>query len=140
MLNKNRPTTSALNRDLGNQCVPSTRSVVSGGPHFGELEGSTDHQLAGDLAQAVMGWRVFPNRIVKTDRAWIPRWRFKPFQELRDAFQLLDQAADSYSLTHGRSSMFLAEVRIGERLGRAEEPEIARAITTALARALGLEV
>jgi hypothetical protein len=99
-----------------------------------------DHQLAGQLARVVMGWRVYPSRIAKDGRTWIPRWRFRPFRELADAFQLLDRAADSYTLSANSAQCFVAEVRIGERVGHASGTEKARVISTAVARALGLEV
>jgi hypothetical protein len=99
----------------------------------------TPENLTAVLAERVMGWKVAPDRFVKPGRCWIPRWRFRPFEEAADAFRLLDAAAQRYTLTSdGRT--FTADVRINSRRGKASGPHKARAITVAVARALGLEV
>ena len=54
-----------------------------------------DDRLTDELARRVMGWRTTSSRFLKPDRAWIPRWRFRPLVELSDAFQLLEQIAHS---------------------------------------------
>jgi hypothetical protein len=97
-----------------------------------------DDRLTDQLALRVMGWKVAPDRFVNSGRSWIPRWRFRPLEELADAFQLLDCAADHYVLKRdGRS--FTAEIRTGSRRGTASGELKARTITLAVARALGLE-
>lgn len=98
-----------------------------------------DDRLTDQLALRVMGWKVAPDRFVKSGRSWIPRWRFRPLEELADAFQLLDCAADHYILKRdGRS--FTAEIRTGSCRATASGELKARTITLAVARALGLEV
>lgn len=102
----------------------------------GELN---DQRVIDQLARQVMGWKVAPDRFVKSNRGWIPRWRFRPLTELADAFLLLDQAAHQYTLRHdGRT--FTAEVRTDTSRGIASGEQKPRTITLAVARALGLEV
>lgn len=102
----------------------------------GELndQGATDQ-----LARQVMGWRTAPDRFVKPNRGWIPKWRFQPFTELADAFLVLDQAARQYTLKYdGRN--FTAEVQTDTGRGVASGRHKPRTIVLAVARALGLEV
>lgn len=103
-------------------------------------EAMSDQKLTAYLAERVMRWKVAPDRFIKSGRSWIPSWRFRPLHELADAFQLLDRAADVFSLTRTAQKVFIAEVTVGVRHGKASGAQIARTITTALARALGLEV
>lgn len=100
----------------------------------------TATNLTAVLAERVMGWKIAPDRFIKARQSWIPRWRFQPLVDLADAFQLLDQVAHRYSLTSDSSHTFRAEVQIGARRGKASGKNQARAITVAVARALGLEV
>jgi hypothetical protein len=81
-----------------------------------------------------------PDRFIKSGRTWIPRWRFQPLVQLADAFQLLDQAARRYSLTRDRHGIFSVSAQIGSRWGKASGEPKARAVTIAVARALGFEV
>ncbi|MBZ5581437.1 MAG: hypothetical protein LAQ30_04385 [Acidobacteriia bacterium] len=98
-----------------------------------------DERLTDELATRVMGWKSGPDRFVKSGRSWIPKWRFSPLAELADAFQLLDRAADQYTLKQdGRA--FTAEIRAGSGVGAASGEHKARTITLAVARALRLEV
>ena len=99
----------------------------------------TNERLTDELALRVMGWKPAPDRFIKSGRSWIPRWRFRPFAELADAFRLLDHAADHYTLTRNGST-FAAEVQIGSCRGKAVGEQKARTITVAVARALRLEV
>jgi len=105
----------------------------------GTAVGANEDRLTVQLAERVMGRKVAPDRFMKPGRSWIPRWRFQPFEELEDAFQLLDRAADSFSLTSASHKGFTAEVHFGGRHGRASGLSKARTITTAIARAFGLE-
>lgn len=104
------------------------------------VDGELNDQRATDqLARQIMGWRTAPNRFVKPNRGWIPRWRFQPFTELADAFLVLDQAAHQYTLRYdGRT--FTAEVRTDTGQGIASGEQKPRTITLAIAHALGLEV
>jgi hypothetical protein len=52
----------------------------------------------------------------------------------------MDVVATGYRLEVCEGGIFTAEVRIGSRAGKASGEPKARAITTALARALGLEL
>ena len=99
----------------------------------------TDQRLTDQLALQVMGWKPAPDRFLKSGRSWIPRWRFRPFAELADAFQLLERAADQYTLTRdGRS--FTAEIRTDSGRGIASGEVKARTISLAAARGIGLKV
>ena len=97
-----------------------------------------DDRLTESLAIQVMGWRTAPGRFMKAGRAWIPSWRFAPLMNLEDAFGLLVASESTYTLRTGMGGLFEAEVRVGERVGKASGEPKARAITLALARALGL--
>jgi len=99
----------------------------------------TDEALTAALAKQIMGWKAAPDRFLKADRSWIPKWRFRPLVELAHAFQLLDRAAHHYTLNRdGR--VFTAEIRASSGRGTASGELEARTITLAVARALGLEV
>jgi hypothetical protein len=87
-----------------------------------------------------MGWRSAPGRFLTTGRSWIPRWRFRPLEDLADAFQLLDRATSYFSLRSDGHNLLTAEVQIDGRCGKASGRLIARTITTAVARSLGVEV
>jgi hypothetical protein len=99
-----------------------------------------DARITDDLALKVLGWRSAADRYLKPDRCWLTKWRFRPFECLEDAFQLLERAADRYVLSSDGDKIFAAEVRIGRHTGRASGRPRARTITTAIARALGMEV
>ncbi len=99
----------------------------------------SDEMLTGELASRVMGWKPSADRFLKSGRGWIPRWRFRPLEELPDALRLLDAAAQRYTLSSdGR--IFTADVEVNSRRGKASGAHKARTITAAVARALGLEV
>jgi hypothetical protein len=100
----------------------------------------TNEQLTALLAERVMGWKVCPDRFVRSGRSWIPKWRFEPLKRLEDAFALLDAVGSSYRLSVHSKGVFAAEVQIGEQIGRAAGEPKARAITLAISRALGIEV
>ena len=100
----------------------------------------TDERLTDELACQVMGWKLAPGRYLKPGRAWLPKWRFSPLSRLDDAFQLLDNVSDRFSLVSDQSRTFTAEVRVNSRKGRASGTARARVITLAVARALGLEM
>jgi hypothetical protein len=96
--------------------------------------------LTAVLAEHIMGWGVAPDRFLLGSRRWLPTWRFQPMDKLHHAFQLLEKAAPAeYSMGSGGSG-FWVRVRIGETTGEARDRSKPRAITLALARALGLEV
>ncbi len=101
----------------------------------------TNEQLTAFLAERVMGWTVGPDRFLTNGRRWIPRWRFQPARSLEDAFRLLDAVqADEYTMGSGQGGRFLVNVTIAGRLGHALDESKPRAITLAIARALGVEV
>lgn len=98
-----------------------------------------DDRLTEELASRIMRWRVTPDRFIKSGRGWVPRWHFRPLVDLASAFQLLNKAADRYKITCDRPT-FTAEVRVKSKLGKASGHTLARTITTAVARSLGLDV
>jgi hypothetical protein len=98
-------------------------------------------QLTATLAELVMGWRVAPNRFLIGNRSWLPRWRFQPTKSLNDALRLLVSAApQEHSMGTTKNGGFWAKVRIAGRTGHASESSQARALTFAIARAIGLNV
>jgi hypothetical protein len=100
----------------------------------------TDERMTDQLALRGMGWRLAPDRYLKSCRGWIPRWRFQPLVTLSDALELLDQAAQKYSLSGSRHGLFTAQVQIGSRAGKASGESKARTIALAVAEGLGIDV
>jgi hypothetical protein len=101
----------------------------------------TPERLTTLLAERVLGWSVGPDRFLTGKRGWLPRWRFRPTENLSDAFRLLEAATpDGYTMGSGENGVFWARVVILGVVGEARQASQARAITFAIARALGLEV
>lgn len=101
----------------------------------------TNENLAALLAKRVMGWGVGPDRFLTGNRGWIPRWRFQPTEKLPDALRLLDAAAPvEYDMRGGDGGTFHVRVRIGDTAAEVSSPCKPRAITCAIARAIGIEV
>ncbi len=98
-----------------------------------------DQRLTEALAVRVMGWRVGPDRFIKSGRNWIPRWRFQPLINIEHAFQLLEMAAKTFTLATTPDGTFTARVRVGDQYGSASGEPKATSIALAVARALGLE-
>jgi hypothetical protein len=101
----------------------------------------TNDLLAAVLAERVMGWTVGPERFMMGDRRWLPRWRFQPATRLEDAFRLLERVApQEYTTGAAENGGFWAKVRVASVTGEACESSQARAMTLAIARAIGLKV
>lgn len=101
----------------------------------------TSEHLTAILAQRVMGWGVAPDRFLMGCRRWLPRWRFQPLTNLKDAFRLLERAASTFTLTADTKGTFTARVRVGKNPpGSASGKSKATVISTAVARAIGLDV
>ena len=101
----------------------------------------TDACLTDLLAVRVMGWSAGPDRFMTGNRSWIARWRFQPAEKLPDALRLLEVAApEEYSLLGDSEGNSRVHVRIGDAAGEACCPSKPRAITWAIARAVGIEV
>ena len=99
----------------------------------------TDQKLTDQLASRIMGWKVSSDRFIKPRRSWLPKWKFAPLARLDDAFQLLDRSACTYKLERSSAGAFAVEVICAGRIGKASGEPKARAITFAIARALGIE-
>jgi hypothetical protein len=101
----------------------------------------TTEQLTVLLAERVMGWVVTPDRFLTGKRGWMPRWKFQPTKRLDHAFRLLDQVAPE-KLTMGdtKGGGFWVKVRVAGTTGEASELSKPRAITFAVARAVGIDV
>jgi hypothetical protein len=99
----------------------------------------TDRLLMDELARLVLGWRSAPDRYLKPSRGWIPRSKFRPLTDVRDAFRLLDQFTKDYSLIARPGQGFTVEVRSKGRTGRASGKIAARTVTLALANLIGLD-
>ena len=101
----------------------------------------TSENLAALLAKRVMGWGVGPDRFLIGNRGWMPRWRFQPTEKLPDALRLLEKAApEEYNMRGDSEGSVRVHVRIGDATGEACGTSKPRAITWAIARALGIEV
>lgn len=100
----------------------------------------SSEQLTAVLADRILGWRTAPGRFMMAGRGWTPAWRFQPTEKREDAFRLLDAAAPlEYSIAHRHGARFIVRVLIGDAVGAAEDSSEARAITYAIARAIGVE-
>jgi hypothetical protein len=101
----------------------------------------TNDRLTAILAERVMGWRVTGDRFLMGNRRWAPRWRFQPASKIADAIQLLQKAApEEFAVKAEASGAYHARTRIGGRTGMATDKSQARAITYAVARALGINL
>lgn len=99
----------------------------------------TSEQLTAILAERVMGWGVAPGRFIMEGRGWKPAWRFQPTERLEDAFSLLDAADPSeYSISR-QGGVLTVRVVIAGDVGEARDTSKPRAITFAVARAVGLD-
>lgn len=115
--------------------MPASKTVTAASKRRSDLS------VTAIMAEKVLGWSVGPDRYMTGDRRWMPRWRFRPAENLIDAFQLLDSAApDEYSMSGGSGVRFQVRVRIGDVVGEACDASKPRAITYAIARAVGIEV
>src|SRR5450755_4021469 len=100
----------------------------------------TDERLTALLAERVMGWSIGPDRFMTGNRSWIARWRFQPTEKLADALRLREVAApEEYSLRGDSEGNSQVHVRIGRATGEACSVSKPRAITCAIARAVGIE-
>jgi hypothetical protein len=100
----------------------------------------TIEHLTSLVAERVMGWRAGPERFVMDGRRWLPRWRFQPVLRMADASRLLEKAApQEYAIGAAENGTFWARVRIAGVGGEARESSQARALTFAIARAIGID-
>jgi hypothetical protein len=100
----------------------------------------SDETLTGELASRVLGWVAAPDRFLMGGRRWLPRWRFRPAENLADAFQLLEAASpEQWTMGGDKAGDFSVRVQLRGVIGEARNGSKPRAITLALARALGLE-
>ena len=100
----------------------------------------SDDRLTDELARQIFGWKVAPDRFLMSGRQWVPRWRFQPVENLIDAFRLLEAAApQEYTMGAAGRGDFWVRVKIAGVTGSARAKSKPRAITTAVARALGIE-
>jgi hypothetical protein len=86
-----------------------------------------------------MRWRLAPGRFIKSGRSWIPRSKFRPLADVRDAFRLLEAVAAEYNLATTGAGIFSAKVLVAGRMGAADGEPKARTICVALARSLGID-
>jgi|SRR5579863_7809002 len=101
----------------------------------------TSEQLTVTLAHRVMRWGAGPDRFLLGGRRWLPRWRFRPDQCLTDAFRLLEEAnPEQYAMGSEKRGEFWVRVGIAGNVGEARNTSKPKAITLAVARALGIDV
>jgi len=100
-----------------------------------------DQHLEASLAERVMHWGVAPDRFLKDGRRWMPRWRFQPTKNLDNALSLLDAAdPDECTIARRRGADWTVSIRVGAKVGNAQDALQARAITFAVAQAVGLDL
>lgn len=101
----------------------------------------TSQVLTKLVAERVMKWTAAPNRFMLGRREWTPNWRFQPVEIFEHAVQLLDAARPTtYSLGVDQTGCFWARVEVSGVLGEARDRSRPRAVTIAVARAVGLDV
>ena len=101
----------------------------------------TGDHLAAVLAERVMHWRVTPDRFLTGNRGWLPRWRFQPTKNPKDAFRLLEAVApQEYSVSTGPNGDFLVKVKIDGVTTQARDKSKPLAICRAVAAAVGATV
>jgi hypothetical protein len=101
----------------------------------------TNDQLTTILVVRILGWDAKPDRYMTGNRGWIPRWRFQPTKNLENAISLLEAAApNECSIVRHQGTNWAVTIRIGDHIGKAEDPSQARAITLAVAQAVELDV
>jgi hypothetical protein len=110
--------------------------------HYSTTGAMTTDQLNALLAERVMGWTVAPKRFLIGKGRWMPSWRFQPTNCLDDAFQLLEKAnAETYTMAGGAAKLFQVRIRVREgAIGYAQDSSKAKAITLAIAQAVGIYV
>ncbi len=121
-------------RGLLGPCSCPSRGISSAGDDL------TDDQLADELACRVMGWRVTPDRCIKSGCRWIPRCRFQPAQNLVDAFRLLEAGSpQEYTIYGASKGNFRVQIRNADATGDSSGTSKSRTITCAIADALGID-
>jgi hypothetical protein len=102
-------------------------------------KGTTAEDLTSILAVRVMKWGIAPDRFVLEGRRWLPRWRFRPVERIEDAFRLLEALdPEEYDMRGRGTDDFWVRVLLHNGAsGEASDKSRARAITYAVARAIG---
>jgi hypothetical protein len=114
--------------------MPNTTAAV-------ERAAIDDQRLTARLAEIAMGWRVTGGRFLMGNKRWAPRWRFQPLKKIADAMRLLEKAGPTTcAMNCDSNGTFHVKVRLAGKTGEANDKSKARAITYAIAGALGLEV
>jgi hypothetical protein len=112
------------------------------GPASINCDKMTVKELTAVLAERVMKWGVAPGRFLMDGRRWLPRWRFQPTERIEDAFRLLEALdPEAYDMAGRGAGNFSVRIRLGNGgHGEASDKSKARAITYAVARAIGVDV
>jgi hypothetical protein len=89
-----------------------------------------------------MKWGVAPDRFILEGRRWLPRWRFRPVERIEDAFRLIEALdPEEYDMAGRGADNFSVRIRLENGgHGEASDKSKARAITYAVARAIGVDV
>ena len=131
---------SAIRHVLEDGGRPDTSDATAAKARTGMVLAPMSEDLTTLLARRVMGWDVAPERFLTGKRRWMPRWRFRPTENLEDAFRLLEQAGpEEYTMGRKGREHFWARVKIGGTIGEARAGSKPQAITLAVARALGID-
>ena len=108
------------------------------GPRKGTM---TPDQLTAILVERVLGWRATPDRFLTGNRSWVPRWKFQPARNLKDAIRLLEATApDEYAVGTDGNGGYWVRIRIGKRTVYGRDRCKPLAICRAVAAVVGIEV
>lgn len=104
------------------------------------LESSSSQScLAAKLAELLLGWKAAQGRFLKPGGGWCPQWRFQPFVRIADAYLLLD-CTERFKIVGKAREGYSVMVQIRGRKANGEGSHLAKVITTAIARAAGVEI
>ena len=104
-----------------------------------EESSSSQSRLAAKLAELLLGWKAAQGRFLKPGGGWCPQWRFQPFVRIADAHLLLDRA-ERFRIAGKARNGYSVMVQIRGRKANDEGSQLAKVITTAIARAAGVEI
>ena len=101
----------------------------------------TPDHFTGLLAERIMRWAVGPERFLLGGGKWMRRSRFRPMEKLADALLLLESAApQEYFIEGDETGITRVRLHIAGTAGEATEASKPRAITFAIARAVGIRL
>jgi len=104
-----------------------------------EESSSSQNSLAAKLAELLLGWKAAQGRFLKPGGGWCPQWRFQPFVRIADAYLLLERA-ERFNIYGRAGNGYSVTVQIRGRKASEKGSQLAKVITTAVARAFAVEI